>query len=972
LFVADLVCAGLEPDLYDRFAAALATVLSVRGVLLPSVQSIMTAEVMRTKSQALLFRQDVLSTKLIKFYAQRSCSAFLVATIGPLITEILAQPNVSYEVNPQRLEPGESAMQNFRALHGYCTRFLDSIFSAASLLSPFFVELSHHMQMILRNIHSESLHTSLAGLIFLRYICAAIVSPNEWGLCAATPPAKPRRLLILIAKVLQNLANDVYFGDKEPYMKDFNLVITGNQSRLHDFLDSILSLESDAPLSDGIPVGAVSNIAAPLSPRSGASSNAVTESRTLQPDSPLLGSRKTVATGAAVVAVVPSVPVSVNPIAELRVALMAIASFLQQYLGRLRAALMKSSSSSYVSEASDKSDSSSSTTEDSTMMRKELLSILNSIVPPVDFSLRSGAANRRVPVGRDGSPSPQPSPRLATTGSGIQAAAGLAATANIAEDLAVANRTVSADGLNALQLKIDGQEKTSRALQYRRMDPVESVRNVVRHANEFGSAHGMLQIRIERHVEGLAQYSTDLRHALALLCGSEKLLLTHAVDSKAFRQQVRMMVAEVGRRISLRKDGRADVSVERECLRPMFQVAKAPFLASDILGLTFSFLEIYGHFWRIVHVIESDDAVASLPLSSIDDDVGYVVYDLMLRLVVQFRIVLAGGASQALTALLAYWLSVLLEVVTLSLILRHYSHLRRFLVGSLRVLKRAQTCCIGVLFGLAHVGAVSAAEGVAADSSLSTLTDGLRAAAESDEAALSPADWRVAAALDSAPAASRPLTMMESLRSDPPIGVTLADVVSLLPMDVVSVVLGFVVQVDREIPPLLRTEIASRSHFHWSDGAAACFAVLRAPAVRVSAERILALRDRRPSMVKVLVALQENLSLFAALPCFSPHCPIVAALDTRSRLVAEFVMVARNALASADSCDLGLLHPFAWGIWRDLRADMLRFLCVSERILGADDADSAVFISWRNLCCAMTARLHVGCCRVAVLERVVM
>ena len=55
-----------------------------------------------------------------------------------------------------------------------------------------------------------------------------------------TSPSKDmRRGLLLIAKVIQNLANNVLFGAKEPYMFPLNDFLTQNIYRVTTFLREI-------------------------------------------------------------------------------------------------------------------------------------------------------------------------------------------------------------------------------------------------------------------------------------------------------------------------------------------------------------------------------------------------------------------------------------------------------------------------------------------------------------------------------------------------------------------------------------------------------------------------------------------------------------------------------------------------------------------------------------------------------------
>lgn len=48
-----------------------------------------------------------------------------------------------------------------------------------------------------------------------------------------------RRTLILISKVIQNLANELEFGDKEAYMMPMNVFIQQNIPRMKEFLTNL-------------------------------------------------------------------------------------------------------------------------------------------------------------------------------------------------------------------------------------------------------------------------------------------------------------------------------------------------------------------------------------------------------------------------------------------------------------------------------------------------------------------------------------------------------------------------------------------------------------------------------------------------------------------------------------------------------------------------------------------------------------
>ena len=56
---------------------------------------------------------------------------------------------------------------------------------------------------------------------------------------AEPPPLQGARSLVMVAKCLQNLANLVEFGGKEPYMEVVNPFIIKNRERMVGFLDHL-------------------------------------------------------------------------------------------------------------------------------------------------------------------------------------------------------------------------------------------------------------------------------------------------------------------------------------------------------------------------------------------------------------------------------------------------------------------------------------------------------------------------------------------------------------------------------------------------------------------------------------------------------------------------------------------------------------------------------------------------------------
>jgi len=90
-------------------------------------------------------------------------------------------------------------------------------------------------------------YTVIAGFIFLRFFCAAILAPKLFNLSNNHANQATSRTLTLISKALQNLANLVEFGYKEDYTKDLNPWLTSKFDILKAYIDTISNIDDSVP-----------------------------------------------------------------------------------------------------------------------------------------------------------------------------------------------------------------------------------------------------------------------------------------------------------------------------------------------------------------------------------------------------------------------------------------------------------------------------------------------------------------------------------------------------------------------------------------------------------------------------------------------------------------------------------------------------------------------------------------------------
>eukprot|EP01113_Clastostelium_recurvatum_P032334 TRINITY_DN413_c1_g1_i6.p1 TRINITY_DN413_c1_g1~~TRINITY_DN413_c1_g1_i6.p1 ORF type:complete len:1287 (-),score=491.71 TRINITY_DN413_c1_g1_i6:955-4473(-) len=120
----------------------------------------------------------------------------------------------------------------------YCKLFLDSITATLNTM-PFGIrwiakQLVNHAREKFPEVTPGQIDILVGGFIFLRYLVPGIVTPEAHGLVTHVGTGA-RRNLVLIAKVLQNLANGCLFSKKEPFMLSMNSFISDHMAAIHEY-----------------------------------------------------------------------------------------------------------------------------------------------------------------------------------------------------------------------------------------------------------------------------------------------------------------------------------------------------------------------------------------------------------------------------------------------------------------------------------------------------------------------------------------------------------------------------------------------------------------------------------------------------------------------------------------------------------------------------------------------------------------
>jgi hypothetical protein len=213
------------------------------------VKEITASEIQNTNDPNIIFRGNTVGTKSVDIYMRLVGLPYMAKVLKPIIDEIY-KGRKSCEVDVQRLEKGKDkdAKKNAQNLLEYVKRIFESIQNSFLWCPASFRNIFEELQRKVTTKFPEDpvvRYTAPSGFIFLRFFCPALLGPKLFGLANEHPPTAIARDLTLIAKTLQNLANLVPFGKKEPYMADANPFIESNMPAMRAFIDKLCSPPKD-------------------------------------------------------------------------------------------------------------------------------------------------------------------------------------------------------------------------------------------------------------------------------------------------------------------------------------------------------------------------------------------------------------------------------------------------------------------------------------------------------------------------------------------------------------------------------------------------------------------------------------------------------------------------------------------------------------------------------------------------------
>ncbi|KAJ7724736.1 hypothetical protein DFH07DRAFT_1066990 [Mycena maculata] len=247
------ICETCPPAEVEIMISVMLNLFDTRGSLMTLLKHMIDREVAHTESEAALFRSNSTCTRFLSAFAKVHGYTYLRSLIIPLIKSMASVPSGhGYELDPDKPDVGEvKAAQNLENVKFVAASFLEIITSSIPVLPPMFREICAHISRVVSRVWPEAKFSAMGAFIFLRFISPAIVAPEIIDVELPKELSKEehmviRRGLMVIAKIIQNLANNLFFG-KEKHMVPLNTFLQANIASVTRFLSELNKYQAPNP-----------------------------------------------------------------------------------------------------------------------------------------------------------------------------------------------------------------------------------------------------------------------------------------------------------------------------------------------------------------------------------------------------------------------------------------------------------------------------------------------------------------------------------------------------------------------------------------------------------------------------------------------------------------------------------------------------------------------------------------------------
>ncbi|KNZ78617.1 Neurofibromin [Termitomyces sp. J132] len=233
------ICEVCPPQEVGIMINVLLNIFDTRESLIKFMKIMIDRDLAVIDTEQSIFRADTTCTRFFSAFARIHGYNYLRTLLQPLIKIMIEDSSgCGYDLDPTRVSE-EEARRNALHVERVAAHFLEILSASVPALPPMFREICAHIMSTVIKTWPEAKYAATGAFMFLRFISPVLVSPE---LIDIELPKEftigMRRGLMVITKIIQNLANNIFFG-KEAHMVVLNQFLKANITTVTRFLGDI-------------------------------------------------------------------------------------------------------------------------------------------------------------------------------------------------------------------------------------------------------------------------------------------------------------------------------------------------------------------------------------------------------------------------------------------------------------------------------------------------------------------------------------------------------------------------------------------------------------------------------------------------------------------------------------------------------------------------------------------------------------
>ncbi|KAJ6241095.1 ras gtpase-activating protein [Anaeramoeba flamelloides] len=208
----DVVHSGLA----EKVSQTIVNILREHGREIEFLNKTIDREVMKTRTPQQLFRVNSISTKMMSYISQTTGLEWLTSVIKSPVEETINFPEM-LSLN-KRITQGDKFKKFLNFTIKILENILNNVFNSINQMPIEFRKICYQLNLSVKKKFPKNSDISIAGFIFLRYVCPAIINPSRSIFLEQRISGISRKNLVYFAKIIQTFANKIQMG-----LKDRNL-----------------------------------------------------------------------------------------------------------------------------------------------------------------------------------------------------------------------------------------------------------------------------------------------------------------------------------------------------------------------------------------------------------------------------------------------------------------------------------------------------------------------------------------------------------------------------------------------------------------------------------------------------------------------------------------------------------------------------------------------------------------------------